>query len=210
MFVSEESDVKQTSKAGTKGMPRAQRERQMVEAAERFFAERGFMATSMTDIAKHIGVTKPLLYEYFTSKEGLLLACIRNVRAQLFTAVAEATLGKEKPEELLRAGLLAFFVFISEHTQAWEILRAESSLIGSVAEREIETVRRSQTELITSIMLAFLPEGEYVFEVFAEMIVGACERTALWMHNNPGKLTPEQAVEHLMRAAWWGTSSLLS
>jgi AcrR family transcriptional regulator len=53
-------------------MPRAQREEQILGIAEEVFAERGFQATTMEDIAERVGVTKPLIYEYFGSKEGLL------------------------------------------------------------------------------------------------------------------------------------------
>ncbi|MGH3746792.1 MAG: helix-turn-helix domain-containing protein, partial [Micromonosporaceae bacterium] len=57
-------------------MPRADRERQMLAVAEQVFAERGYRDASMDEIAGRVGVTKPMLYAYFGSKEGLLLATI--------------------------------------------------------------------------------------------------------------------------------------
>ena len=59
-----------------KRMPRAEREQQILEVAEEVFAGDGYQATSMDDIAQRVGLSKPMLYEYFGSKEGLLLACL--------------------------------------------------------------------------------------------------------------------------------------
>ena len=55
-------------------MPRPVRERQMLEAAERAFADRGFHAASVDAIAEASGITKPMVYAYFGSKEGLYRA----------------------------------------------------------------------------------------------------------------------------------------
>src|SRR5688500_12358608 len=67
--------------AGTKGLrrqvPRAEREEQMLAAATQLFAERGYANVPMDAIATQTGITKPLLYSYFGSKEGLYAACIR-------------------------------------------------------------------------------------------------------------------------------------
>ena len=62
--------------AGTKGVPRADREAQIVRAASEVFGTQGFAATSVGDVAERAGISKPLIYNYFGSKEGLLRACL--------------------------------------------------------------------------------------------------------------------------------------
>src|SRR3954467_8951573 len=96
-------------------MPRAERERQMVAVAEELFAERGYQAASMDEIAEQVGVSKPMLYEYFGSKEGLLVACIRQARAELHDLTAESVIGAESAEDALRRGLVTFFRYTDEH-----------------------------------------------------------------------------------------------
>lgn len=83
-----------TSNAGTKGVARADREAQIVDVACRVFGESGFAATSVADIAEAAGISKPLIYNYFGSKEGLYAVCIRHAAA-LLTAEIErsSTLG---------------------------------------------------------------------------------------------------------------------
>lgn len=63
-------------KAGTKGVARAERERQIVDTAGRVFAEHGYAGTSLGAVAERAGISKPLIYNYFGSKEGLFVACL--------------------------------------------------------------------------------------------------------------------------------------
>ncbi|WP_176968685.1 TetR/AcrR family transcriptional regulator [Amycolatopsis xylanica] len=185
-------------------MPRAERERQMIETAEAVFAERGYSAASMDDIAERVGVSKPMLYEYFNSKEGLLLACIRQSRAALREVTAQATSGATSPEDALHRGLLAFFVFIRERRQAWSLLRHEMALIGTPAADEIEETRRQQTDLIATLMAEhFDADSGLQAEASAEFVVGACERLAIWCERHDD-VTPEAATRYAMDILWAG------
>ncbi|TMK38605.1 MAG: helix-turn-helix transcriptional regulator [Actinobacteria bacterium] len=49
----------------------------MLDVADAVFAERGYHGASMDDIARRVGVTKPMLYNYFGSKQGLYLAGVQ-------------------------------------------------------------------------------------------------------------------------------------
>jgi AcrR family transcriptional regulator len=70
--------------AGTKGVARADREAQIVEVACRAFGENGYAATSVADVAEAAGISKPLIYNYFGSKEGLHAVCVEHAAALLW------------------------------------------------------------------------------------------------------------------------------
>src|SRR5215207_7461621 len=93
-------------------LPREQREEQTLEVARIMFAERGFAAVTMDEIAAEVGVTKPLLYAYFGNKVGLYLACMEPAEEALVDTVAAAVEATETPAETLRAGVHAFFIFV--------------------------------------------------------------------------------------------------
>ncbi len=76
--------------AGTKGVARADREAQILAIASRAFGEAGFAATSVADIAEAAGISKPLIYNYFGSKEGLYAVCVQHA-AEILTAEIERT-----------------------------------------------------------------------------------------------------------------------
>jgi AcrR family transcriptional regulator len=62
--------------AGTKGVPRLDRETQILDIASEHFGTHGFAATSVAAVAAGAGISKPLVYSYFGSKEGLYTACL--------------------------------------------------------------------------------------------------------------------------------------
>ena len=61
--------------SGTKGVPRADRTEQILAVAIDEFAERGYSGASMVTIATAAGISKPLIYQYFGSKDGLRKTC---------------------------------------------------------------------------------------------------------------------------------------
>src|SRR3954468_20374376 len=113
--------------------PRAVREAQMVAAAERLFSERGYHGVSMDEIAAASGISKPMLYDYFGSKEGLFLACVERARGWLFEEIASAVRGADGAGAALRAGVEAFLAFANEQRATWTVLFAEGGSFGQAA-----------------------------------------------------------------------------
>ncbi|MFE9792356.1 TetR/AcrR family transcriptional regulator [Streptomyces goshikiensis] len=78
------------SRAGTKGVPRARREEQILAAATEEFGSRGYAAASLPAVAARVGVTKTLLHQYFGAKRDLYLACLTPVGDRLVAAIRAA------------------------------------------------------------------------------------------------------------------------
>ncbi|MEV6840213.1 TetR/AcrR family transcriptional regulator [Streptomyces sp. NPDC051133] len=108
--------------AGTKGVPRARREQQIIAAAMEEFGRRGHAAASMADIARHVGVTKPMLYTYFGSKDGLYAACVDRVGPRLLAAVEQAMAARPPKDELAHTVLAALFRALEDQRHAWFVL----------------------------------------------------------------------------------------
>src|ERR687895_429799 len=113
---------------GRRRVPRSEREPQMVAAAKQVFAERGFQAASMDEIADRAGITKPMLYSYFGSKDALFVRCQRESGEQLREILARAGAAPDAPpaERLWRA-LLGAFEFIDEHRDGWAVFHASQT-----------------------------------------------------------------------------------
>ncbi|MGC7299011.1 TetR/AcrR family transcriptional regulator, partial [Mycobacteroides abscessus subsp. massiliense] len=69
------------TRAGTKGMPRAERERQILDAACQEFGRSGYVGMSLAAVAAAVGVSKPMVLAYFGSKEQLYIACVERAGA---------------------------------------------------------------------------------------------------------------------------------
>jgi AcrR family transcriptional regulator len=183
---------------------RAERERQILDAAVAVFGERGYQAASMDVVAERVGVTKPVLYAHFGSKDGLLLACIARARAELLEVTTTAAASAHGPEEMLRRGTLAFFEYLDRREPAWTLLYSESTVAGEA----LEGIRAQQTDFIAALLAAQAPDADpQRLAGWAQVIVGACERLALW-RGSERTVTSEQATEYLMDLVWTGLSAV--
>lgn len=163
-------------------VPRAVRERQLVELAEQLFAERGFARTSMEGLARRAGVTKPVIYELFGSKDGLFRACVDRAIERMADSVVEAFRSETEPEARLRAGGLAFLRFARENRVAWDLMGMQ----GRFAD-QAQTVRRDQAQLIRSLMTEIAPEDAdpLELEAVAYAVNSAYEGAAHWVWEHP-------------------------
>jgi AcrR family transcriptional regulator len=163
-------------------VPRAVREQQLLELAEELFAERGYAGASMDELARRAGVTKPVVYELFGSKDGLFRVCVDRSIEQLATDIAVAVRAENEPEARLRAGGLAFIRFAKGNRAAFDLM----SMGGSFAE-QARAVRSSQAELIRELMAEMAAEGTdpHELEVAAHAVNAAYEGVAHWMWAHP-------------------------
>jgi TetR/AcrR family transcriptional regulator, fatty acid metabolism regulator protein len=81
---------------------REDRRQQLLAAATRVFAQRGFDACRVGDIAKEAGVAYGLLYHYFNSKDELLETIFRNTWSQMVERIREVEDSGERTREQLR------------------------------------------------------------------------------------------------------------
>jgi AcrR family transcriptional regulator len=194
-------------------MPRAQREEQILGIAEQVFAERGYQATTMEDVAARVGVTKPLIYEYFGSKEGLLSACVNRARTQLREATVASWAGAGEHasvEELFRVGVRTFFDFIDEHANAFRLIQQEA-VVAAQTSSDIESIRAQQSEVTVENLrrgpgLSELPST--LLEGYAEVVIGACERVAVWRLQR-ADISAEDATDLVVSSVWHGLGSLV-
>jgi hypothetical protein len=94
--------------------------------------------------------------------------------------------------------LRTYFHFISNHISAWSVLIAENALTGPVAE-EVERTRRQQADLISVLAAVQLPpEDAGKAVVFAEAVIGACERLVLVHRTSQPDWTPEDLATQLL------------
>ncbi|WGL52670.1 TetR/AcrR family transcriptional regulator [Nocardioides sp. BP30] len=121
--------------AGTKGVPRADREEQILDAAGRLFGSLGYAGTSVAAVGESAGISKPLVYSYFGSKERLYGACLRRAGEQLAVEMeAIARSGVVGLERGLRT-LQGVFELLEPQPWVWRLIfDATAPTDGEVAE----------------------------------------------------------------------------
>jgi AcrR family transcriptional regulator len=172
------------SKGPKKRIPRAEREERMLEAAEKVFSRGPYRDSSMEEIAKLSGITKPLLYKYFGSKEGLFGATADRVMSRAFTEIDEAA--RAVPPGLGRIEVFAsgYVDLISESRGTWWLLYSDASPDA------VNAMRRKNASVIAGILAdSFAEQGVEVehkqIDLLASTIVGAGEEMGRWWDSNP-------------------------
>ena len=188
--------------AGTKGVPRADRELQIVRAACEVFGTTGFAKASVAGIAAAAGISKPLVYQYFGSKEGLFLTCF-NYGAETLAAEMERVAADDSValDRGLRT-LDGLFRTLEPQPWLWRLLFDPTA----PDDGEVATARAVYTERITR--LAVDGVGELMALVGDDDPLDASALTAVWMSavdalitwwlDNPG-VTPTQMTERCHR-----------
>lgn len=170
-------------------LPRAERMEQTLAAAHALFAERGFTAVTMDDVAAAVGVTKPLLYNYFGNKERLYLACLEQSADLLVSTVVDAVAAADRPADALGDGIRAFFAFVSEDRSSWAVLFDETiPNNGEIADR-VSQYREQILEAVAGASLQQFPadrreQVRVETEALATAILGATEALARWWLRN--------------------------
>jgi AcrR family transcriptional regulator len=167
-----------------KRLPRAEREQRMLDAAEEVFGRDSFQAASMEEIAKRSGITKALLYQYFSSKEGLYEACVERGRAHLFAALSAAVGSAAPGKARLVAFVEGYFDYIVENRSSWWLLYGEASSAA------INAMRERNAELIAELLEADLAEAGRAaapdtVALLAQALVGAGEQVGRWWVARP-------------------------
>ncbi|MFI7383298.1 TetR/AcrR family transcriptional regulator [Streptomyces sp. NPDC049813] len=196
-------------------MPRAERERQMLDAAVRVFGERGYRAASMDEIAEFAGVSKPLVYLYLNSKEELFTACIRREARALIAAVRAGVRRDVPADRQLWDGLTAFFAHTAERPEGWAVLHSQARSGGEPFVAEVGLARAEIVAFVTSLIAAAAGEagqepGPAEREVagLAQALVGAAEALAGWANADPA-VSAKEAATTMMNFAWSGLGNLM-
>jgi AcrR family transcriptional regulator len=165
-------------------MPRADRERSILDVAGPVFAQRGFHAASMDEIASIADVSKPMLYACFGSKQGLYLAYVERtggVLVQRLRGAAERSRSLP-PRRRVEAPISEFVGFVAEHRDAWIVLFRETAGSEPIA-AEVAELR----EQVAAAVRRMLPDGGAgpAGDAIAHAIVGAGESIANWWLAHP-------------------------
>jgi AcrR family transcriptional regulator len=107
---------------GTKGVPRAEREGQIIATAISEFGVYGYAGASMIEIARRAGISKPLIYQYFGSKDGLYLACLHDVSSGMLQRLEQAELDVDDSVASRIHPLRAVFEALEPEPHAWRML----------------------------------------------------------------------------------------
>jgi AcrR family transcriptional regulator len=138
---------------------------EILEAALSVFAEKGYAAAKLAEIARRAGVSKAALYLYFETKEDLFRAVARSLAAPNLTALADALEASQSPFAQLAPALLARAAGLLSDGRAISIVRmvlAESRNFPDLARIWREDVVEQVLSLVARLIARAQARGEAV------------------------------------------------
>lgn len=194
-----------TTAAATTRLPAVQRRNQLLRVAVLAFAENGFSGTSMNDVADAAGVTKPVLYQHFTSKKALYREVVEDLGRGLEAAIVAAVSDADGPRQQVEAGFRAYFRWATGQGAAFRVLFAGHNRVDRDLATAVEKVESMLAERVASLIVV---EGLSHDErhVLAFGVIGLAESTSrhwLGLGLGPG-LDADAFADTVAQLAWSG------
>jgi len=167
-------------------LQRAERRRVIEDAASALFAEHGYAATRLDDIARAAGVTKQLLYRHFRSKKELHMALLARHRDGVLGRLASGMSRPGSFEERIRSAIDAWFAYVEEHPYASAMLFRDTTGDPELQafHRELHaTARGANATLLRAEPGLDVPEDQV--EPLAEFLRSAITGLAVWWGERP-------------------------
>jgi AcrR family transcriptional regulator len=206
-------DHRDSERPRSRRLPRAVRERQILDAAVEVFAKHGFHNASMDEIAETASISKPMLYAYLGAKDELFVACVRREAAKLVEAIGADIGTGLTPADQLWHRLHMFFEYVHVNKAGWQLLHRQGDVPGEPYVQELSEWRERATELIAALLAEATtdqpqPMQSEQTEPFAAALVGAGEALVEWWFQHP-EYTAEGMAMRLMNMLWLGFGELV-
>jgi AcrR family transcriptional regulator len=184
------------------------RPQELLAAALDLFVEHGYAATRLEDVARRAGVSKGTLYLYFTNKEELFKAVVRE---SIVPAIGDAeeyiAQFQGSSDELLRWVIATWWERIgaSKASGISKLLMAEASKFPDLAHFYREEVIIRASAMISSMLARGVERGEFKpmdINVATQVLIAPVLMLMLWKHSigpcELGSLDPQAYLAHMV------------
>ena len=184
-----------------------ERREQLLDVGRKLFAEKGFDAVTVEEIAAKADVSKPVVYEHFGGKEGLYAVVVDREMNHLLATISD-TLTSGNARVLVEQAALALFDYIDEYPDGFRILVRDSPVsqqTGSFASLIIDVA--AQVEHLLAAEFAAHRINTKLAPMYSQMLVGMVALTGQWWLD-VRKPKKDEVVAHLVNLAWSGLENL--
>jgi AcrR family transcriptional regulator len=190
-------------------LPRSERRKQLLAAAQEVFVANGYHAAAMDDIAERAGVSKPVLYQHFPGKLELYLALLDTQAERLAGAVTEALAATEDNRLRIHGVLSAYFQFVDRDDEdgAFRLI-FETDLGNEPAVRSrVEGVTTKTMQAVAGVVAGDTGLDPAAAELLATALTGAAQVAARWWLASERPVPQAEAVGLLEGLLWRGISN---
>ncbi|OLM29765.1 Transcriptional regulator, TetR family [Pseudonocardia sp. Ae717_Ps2] len=180
------------------------RRAQLLLAARDVFADQGYHAAAMDDIAERAGVSKPVLYQHFPGKLELYQALLTTYAEELVERVSNAIERTEHNKERVQAAVAAYFDFVAGEGKAYRLV-FESDLRGDPeAAALVESALDRCIDAVAGAVTADAGLDQDRARLLAVGLVGLSQVGAQFWLDSDQRVPRDEAVALMASLAWRG------
>jgi AcrR family transcriptional regulator len=184
-----------------------ERREQLLDVGRVLFAEKGFEATSIEEIADRAKISKPIVYEHFGGKQGLYAVIVDREVQQLLGRITTA-LDADRPRVMLGQAARAFLAYIEDEPDGFRILVRDTPVAsgaGTLASLLHDIA--AQVEHILAEQFKARGYDPKIAPVYSRALVGMVAVVGEWWLD-VGKPSRDEVAAHIVNLAWNGLSDL--
>lgn len=180
-----------------------ERRAKIIEAAIVAFARDGYDVTRMDDIAARARITKPVLYDHFSSKQALFLAVLQSIRDGLIARGKSIVKDDGDTEQKFRRAVDAFLEFVEQEPDAARVLLTVPAA-DPVAAKVAREVQAGASAGIAALLAQAMPgRAPWQSQATAAFLKEGLHAVAAWWLDHPGP-GRDEIVDVVLKAGWPG------
>ncbi len=167
----------------------------VLAAAARLFNREGFHATSLDDVARVLGVTKPTIYHYFSNKDEILFECTRRGLEAVSIAAARAAGAGGNGLERLRSLMTEYAAVMTQDFGRCITLTSETDL-SETSKAEFRRIKREVDQMVRAVVAAGMQDGSIApadARLVTFTVTGALNGIARWFDDS-GPLSVDEVA----------------
>ena len=188
-------------------LPALERRAQLVAVGRAVFAEHGYEATSVEEIAARANVSKPIVYEHFGGKEGLYAVIVDREMDYVVRRIAEA-IGEGSPRERVERASLAFLAYVRDDPDGFAVLSQDSPITSGGG--RMSSLLNDLAQRVGHVFVRSLENAGYdakAAPIYAHALVGMVTFVGHWW-TGVRKPPIEEVAQHMSALAWMGLRHL--
>ena len=185
-------------------MPREERRRQLLRAAQQVFVAHGYHGAAMDEIAEVAEVSKPVLYQHFPGKRELYLALLDSHLEALTDLLTQAITGTQDNRQRVDDTIRAYYRFISQDSQAHRMIFESDLMNDPDVSARLETFNARFASAIADVIVAETSVPHAQATLLGRALAGMAQVSARYWLELGSDVPLEEASELVARLAWRG------
>ena len=186
-------------------LPREQRRQQVLTAALEVFSTAGYHAASMDDIAERAGVSKPVLYQHFTSKLDLYLDLLDLAIEDLLDAAKSALTHTHDNRERVSSWVNSYFGFVENPNGAFRLFFENDLANDPRVRSRIDDASLKLTRMAAAVIAEDTGLSQAQAMLISSGLHGMVQYASVrWLRNPEDAIARQEAADLLTALAWRG------